>query len=201
MDDLVLEDKIQTPVVLTSTNNSNEIEISNKKEEENKHFYYEIKTKNNSDIIFDYIMFKNFYVSNISLIAFCGSEKISLLNNYVLMNDPNTEEDSERYILISSKEFEVDESKFKELKISSMRLYIYQPSLYWNVFRLDNIHVIDSTKESQELKIYYEISPKNKYIFKEDNLHLLDDSEEINQKYIELANKGGNSYSKINFID
>ena len=200
MDDLVLEDKIQAPITLPSSDN-NGIEISKKIEEGNKHYYYEIRSKNNSNIIFDYIMFKNFYVSNISLIALCGSEKITLLNNYVLMNDPNTEEDSERYIIISSKEFEVDEPKFKELKISSMKLYIYQPSLFWNSFHLDNICVIDSTKEKQEQKIYYEISPKNKYVFKEDNLHLLDDSEEINQKYIELANKGGNSFSKINFID
>ncbi len=175
--------------------------ISDKKEDFNKHFYYEIRSTNNN-IKFDYILFKNFYVASISLLAFCGNESFCLLNNYILMNDANTEEDSERYIIISSKEFEMDENKFKELKINSLKLYIFQPSLLWNCFYLRNLKIINShNNHNQEQKIYYEISPKNKYIFKEENMHLIDDSEVINQKYIEIASKGGNPYSKLSFID
>ena len=48
-----------------------------------------------------YILFKNFYVASISLIAYCGNETYNLLNNYTIMNDPNTEEDSERHITAS----------------------------------------------------------------------------------------------------
>ena len=177
-----------------------QIIISEKKEDFNKHFYYEIHSTNNI-VKFDYILFKNYYVATISLIAYCDNESFCLLNNYTLMNDPNTEEDSERYIIISSKEFEIDENKFKELKINSMKLYIYQPSLLWNCFYLRNLKIINSLNKNLEQKIYYEISPKNKYIFKEENMHLIDDSELINQKYIEIASKGGNPYSKLSFVD
>ena len=181
--------------------NKGKILISEKKEDFNKHFYYEIRSTSNS-IIFDYILFKNFYVASISLIAFCGNESFCLLNNYTLMNDANTEEDSERYIIISSKEFEIDENKFKELKINSLKLYIFQPSLLWNCFYLKNLKIINSINNTNlKQKIYYEISPKNKYIFKEENMDLIDDSEVINQKYIEIASKGGNLYSKLSFID
>ena len=177
-----------------------QIIISEKKEDFNKHFYYEIHSTNNI-VKFDYILFKNYYVATISLIAYCDNESFCLLNNYTLMNDPNTEEDSERYIIISSKEFEIEENKFKELKINSMKLYIYQPSLLWNCFYLRNLKIINSLNQNLEQKIYYEISPKNKYIFKEENMHLIDDSELINQKYIEIASKGGNPYSKLSFVD
>ena len=177
-----------------------QIIISEKKEDFNKHFYYEIHSTNNI-VKFDYILFKNYYVATISLIAYCDNESFCLLNNYTLMNDPNTEEDSERYIIISSKEFEIEENKFKELKINSMKLYIYQPSLLWNCFYLRNLKIINSLHQNLEQKIYYEISPKNKYIFKEENMHLIDDSELINQKYIEIASKGGNPYSKLSFVD
>ena len=204
MDEIVMGEKIQ----LSNTNYNNhligrdngEIIISDKKEDFNKHYYYEIHSTNNI-IKFDYILFKNYYVASISLLAYCDNESFCLLNNYTIMNDANTEEDSERFIIISSKEFEMDENKFKELKINSLKLYIFQPSLLWNCFYLKNIKIINSLNQSQNQKIYYEISPKNKYIFKDENMHLIDDSETINQKYIEIASKGGNPYSKLSFID
>ena len=204
MDEITMGDKIE----LSNTNynenipgqDNGKIIISDKKEDMNKHFYYEIRSTNNI-IKFDYIVFKNFYVASISLLAYCDNESFCLLNNYTLMNDANTEEDSERFIIISSKEFEMDENKFKELKINSLKLYIFQPSLLWNCFYLKNLKIINSLNKNKEQKIYYEISPKNKYIFKEENIHLIDDSEVINQKYIEIASKGGNPYSKLSFID
>ena len=204
MDEITMRDKIE----LSNTNYNNNIPeqekgkiiISDKKEDLNKHFYYEIRSTSNI-IKFDYILFKNFYVASISLLAYCDNESFCLLNNYTLMNDANTEEDSERFFIISSKEFEIDENKFKELKINSLKLFIFQPSLLWNCFYLKNLKIINSLNQNNEQKIYYEISPKNKYIFKEENIHLIDDSEVINQKYIEIASKGGNPYSKLSFID
>ena len=69
------------------------------------------------------------------------------------------------------------------------------------LFLFKNLKIIDSSNQIQNQKIYYEIAPKNKYIFKDENMHLIDDSEVINQKYIEIASKGGNPYSKLSFID
>ena len=69
------------------------------------------------------------------------------------MNDPNTEEDSERYIVISSKEFEMEETKFKELEINFLKLYIFQPSLLWNCFYLKNLKVINSDRKSTRLNL------------------------------------------------
>ena len=203
MEEIIMKDKIEFSNLNSSYitgRNNDDIIISDKKEDPNKHYYYDIQSKNNS-IKFDYVFFKNFYVASISLIANCENESITLLNNYTIMNDANTEEGSERYVLISSKEFEIDENKFKELKINSLKLYIFQPSLLWNLFYLKNLKIINSLNQNQEQRIYYEISPKNKYIFKEENMHLIDDSEVINQKYIEIASKGGNPYSKLSFID
>ena len=203
MEEIIMKDKIEFSNLNSSYitgRNNDDIIISDKKEDPNKHYYYDIQSKNNS-IKFDYVFFKNFYVASISLIAYCENESITLLNNYTIMNDANTEEGSERYVLISSKEFEIDENKFKELKINSLKLYIFQPSLLWNLFYLKNLKIINSLNQNQEQRIYYEISPKNKYIFKEENMHLIDDSEVINQKYIEIASKGGNPYSKLSFID
>ena len=202
MEEIIADDKMEmsqptfNDILLLG---DDEIKISERKEDLNKQYYYEISANNN--IKFDYILFKNFYVASISLIAYSGNESFNLLNNYTIMNDPNTEEDSERYIIISSKEFDLEESKFKELKINFMKLYIFQPSSLWNCFYLKNLKVINSETQDQEQKIYYEITPKNKYIFKDENIHLIDDSEFINQKYIEIASKRGNPYNKISFID
>ncbi len=202
MEEIIADDKMEmsqptfNDILLLG---DDEIKISERKEDLNKQYYYEIRANNN--IKFDYILFKNFYVASISLIAYSGNESFNLLNNYTIMNDPNTEEDSERYIIISSKEFDLEESKFKELKINFMKLYIFQPSSLWNCFYLKNLKVINSETQDQEQKIYYEITPKNKYIFKDENIHLIDDSEFINQKYIEIASKRGNPYNKISFID
>ena len=142
---------------------NDEIKISERKEDLNKQFFYEIRANNN--IKFDYIIFKNFYVASLSLIAYAGTETYNLLNNYTIMNDPNTEEDSERYFVISSKEFDIEESKFKELKINFMKLYIFQPSMLWNCFYLKDLKVINSETQDLDPKIYYELSPRNKYIF------------------------------------
>ena len=203
MEEMLVEDKMELsqPIFNDIVGfDSDEIKISERKEDLNKHYYYEIRS-NNNNIKFDYVLFKNFYVASISLIAYCGNETYNLLNDYTIMNDPNTEEDSERYIIISSKEFEMEESKFKEIKINFMKLYIFQPSLLWNCFYLKNLKVINSETQEQEQKIYYELAPRNKYIFKDENIHLIDDSEYINQKYIEIASKRGNPYSKISYID
>ena len=203
MEEMLAEEKMESSqptfndiVVLEN----DEIKISERKEDINKHYFYEISS-NHNNIKFDYIIFKNFYVASISLIAYSGTESYNLLNNYTIMNDPNTEEDSERYIVISSKEFDIEENKFKEIKINNMKLYIFQPSLLWNCYYLKNLKVINSETQEQEQKIYYELSPRNKYIFKDENIHLIDDSEYINQKYIEIASKRGNPYNKISFID
>ena len=203
MEEMLAEEKMESSqptfndiVVLEN----DEIKISERKEDINKHYFYEISS-NNNNIKFDYIIFKNFYVASISLIAYSGTESYNLLNNYTIMNDPNTEEDSERYIVISSKEFDIEENKFKEIKINNMKLYIFQPSLLWNCYYLKNLKVINSETQEQEQKIYYELAPRNKYIFKDENIHLIDDSEYINQKYIEIASKRGNPYNKISFID
>ena len=203
MEEMMAEDKMELsqPIFNDIVELDNEeIKISERKEDLNKHYYYEIRS-NNNNIKFDYILFKNFYVASISLIAYCGNETLNLLNNYTIMNDPNTEEDSERYIIISSKEFEIEENKFKEVKINFMKLYIYQPSLLWNCFYLKNLKVINSETQDIDQKIYYELSPRNKYIFKDENIHLIDDSEYINQKYIEIASKRANPYAKISYID
>ena len=205
MDEMVMDAPVASPDLNINIKellkiNTEEITISEKKEDFNKHFYYEIHSSNNL-INFDYILFKNFYVASISLIAYCDEESFCLLNNYTIMSDANTEEDSERYIIISSKEFDIEENKFKELKINYLRLYIFQPSLLWNCFYLKNLKIINSATQKQEQKIFYEIAPKNKYVFKEENMHLIDDSEVINQKYIDIASKGGNPYSKLSFID
>ena len=203
MEEMTAEDKIELsqPIFNDIVDLGNEeIKVSERKEDLNKHFYYEIRS-NNNNIKFDYILFKNFYVASISLIAYCGNESYNLLNNYTIMNDPNTEEDSERYFIISSKEFDIEENKFKEIKINSMKLYIFQPSLLWNCYYLKNLKVINSETQDLDQKIYYELAPRNKYIFKDENIHLIDDSEYINQKYIEIASKRGNPYSKISYID
>ena len=129
MEEMIEEDKIELSQPTFNDIEdleSDKIRISERKEDLNKHYYYEISS--NNDIKFDYILFKNFYVASISLIAYCGNETYNLLNNYTIMNDPNTEEDSERYFVISSKEFDIEESKFKELKINFMKLYIFKRS-------------------------------------------------------------------------
>ena len=135
MEEMMAEDKMELsqPIFNDIVELDNEeIKISERKEDLNKHYYYEIRS-NNNNIKFDYILFKNFYVASISLIAYCGNETLNLLNNYTIMNDPNTEEDSERYIIISSKEFEIEENKFKEVKINFMKLYIYINRLYCGI--------------------------------------------------------------------
>ena len=109
MEEMLVEDKMELsqPIFNDIVGfDSDEIKISERKEDINKQFYYEIRGNNN--IKFDYIIFKNFYVSSLSLIAYSGTETHNLLNNYTIMNDPNTEEDSERYFVISYKEFDID---------------------------------------------------------------------------------------------
>ena len=86
MEEMIEEDKIELSQPTFNDIEdleSDKIRISERKEDLNKHYYYEISS--NNDIKFDYILFKNFYVASISLIAYCGNETYNLLNNYTIM--------------------------------------------------------------------------------------------------------------------
>ena len=81
--------------------------ICNKIEDFNKHFFMKYIWTNNL-IKFDYIVFNNYYLTSISLLTYCGNELSLCLFN----NDANTEEDIEKYIVISQKNL-----KLRKIKI------------------------------------------------------------------------------------
>ena len=161
-------------------------------------FYYEISSLDN--LVFDYLIIKNYYVASISISILIDEEKWkTVLDNYTLMHNPNMDEDSERYFIFSKKEMKLNNNipQFKK-----MRIYIYQNSSYWKEYKLNMIKIAsekDLSKEIKEDNIHFELTPKQQFVFQDKNIILLNGKDEINQKYIEISN--GQGISDFNYID
>jgi hypothetical protein len=149
---------------------------------------------------FDYILFKNFYASNISIVQFVNSKWKCILSDYKLMNDPDCDEDAERYFIINKKQLSEPFNKDSTV----LRIYLNQDSnTIWKEFTIRNLkfvkEVINSTilenntdtnnnDTNNELIKYYLTNSR----YEINKLVILNDKEEMNQKYIEMNNMNVN---------
>ena len=176
------------------------IKVSEKKKEtsfnSDKPNYY-IDISSSQKIEFDYILIKNHYVASVSIQAFIDNKWEIVLDNYVLMNNCDVEEDSEKYFLIQKKNLKIEEND----NYTQMRFYLYQDSIYWKEYTLATIKFINENDPLlQSEKVKFDLTPKQKFTFKDRNVTLCIDKDEINQIYNEIANGNQNDYSNINFF-
>jgi hypothetical protein len=139
-------------------------------------------------ITFDYLLIKNYYVSSISIRVYYDSKWVVVLDNYTLMGNPDSEEDSEKYFLISSKElkFESDDSDAFSKDFTELRIYLHQPSEYWKEFNLPYIKLLNQNDLSMNDNLKFEgaSTNKHKFIFKDRGITLHINNEELNHHYI-----------------
>ena len=89
-----------------------------------------------------------------------------ILDNYVLMQNPDIEEDSEKYFMIPKKNFTID-AMYENF--TTMRIFLYQDSPYWKDYNLPEIKLIDDENEEEKVscdKVKFESlsGTKQKYI-------------------------------------
>ena len=159
-------------------------------------FYYEISSE--EDLSFDYLIIKNYYVASISISISLEDKWKSVLDNITLMQNPGMDEDSERYFIFSKKEMKIENN----INFKKMRVYIYQNSSFWKEYKLNMIKIVsekDLSKEINDDKIHFELTPKQQFVFYDKDIILLNGKDEINQKYIEISN--GKTVSDFNYID
>jgi len=177
-----------------------------------KTFYYEISNANGTNLDFDYIIIKNYYAEKLSISILLNEYNNNennennnnfeyVIENMILMPNPNTEEDSEKYFIISKKNFKLFDEKFKEnILIYKIRIFISQSSNCWDIIKLKTIKLIKESDFLNKNNLLYEIAPKQKIIIKDIKLNLLCDKEDINHYYIKYANNHKQNIN-LNFID
>lgn len=158
-------------------------------------FYIDITST--QKINFTYLLIKNFYVASISVSVMVDNEWKVILDNYVLMQNPDTEEGSEKYFMIPKKNFTIDAM---DDNFTSMRIFLYQDSPYWKDYNLPEIKLIDEENEEEKLsydKVKFESlsGAKQKYVFKDTGTNIIIDKDELNQKYIDLSKGETNVYN------
>ena len=193
------------------------MEISDKKPFNNinnpniKAFYYEISNANGTFLDFDYIIIKNYYAEKLSIAILLGDYNDDnnnnennfeyVIENMTLMPNPNTEEDSEKYFIISKKNFKLFDKKFKEnILIYKLRIFITQSANCWDIIKLKSIKLIKEQEFFNKNNLLYEMAPKQKIIIKDIGLNLLCDKEDINHYYIKYANNNKQNLN-LNFIE
>jgi hypothetical protein len=140
LSDLIQEEKQsfqssnQISSITSNSNNNN----TNTNTNNNKSFYYELKftESNHATANLEYITFKNYYTSSITIMAKLEYNWKYILTDYKLMENSDCEEDAERVIMIHKSKLTltgVDLSKLEKL-----RIFIMQPSLIFLNFKLYN---------------------------------------------------------------
>ena len=158
---------------------------------------YYIDITSPQKISFTYLLIKNFYVASISISAMADNEWKVILDNYVLMQNPDIEENSEKYFMIPKKNFTID-AMYENF--TTMRIFLYQDSPYWKDYNLPEIKLIDDENEEEKVscdKVKFESlsGTKQKYIFKDIGINIIIDKDELNQKYIDLSKGETNVYN------
>lgn len=183
------------------------LSISSKKkqkdlEENNKPLEY-IEVSSDEPLSFTYILIKNFYVASISIMVYYEEKWHCILENFRLMTDPDSEEDSEKYFIIHRKNTKLEEKQLDDKDYKIMRFYLIQNSLTWKEFNLHLIKLIKDTEDDSEKifdKVNYQLTSNPKFEFKDRDIYLLNDKEEINQKYIEMTNSANADDIKLDIF-
>jgi hypothetical protein len=131
---------------------------------------------------FDFIVIKNFYSHTVNIVQFANDKWKCVLAEFKLMNDPDCDEEAEKYFMIRSKLMK-DNGYSSQAEI--LRFYLTQDSELWNSFSLKEIRFV---KECEEKEIIKYNQSKSRFDFP--TIVILNDREEINQKNIELMKTG-----------
>jgi hypothetical protein len=160
------------------------INISEKRtqhEIDDKPLYY-IEITSDSNLDFEYILIKNYYVHMISIVIYVNNKWNSILNDFKLMTDAESDEEGEKYCIIGKQQMLYDDKILGVKEINLMRIYLSQNSTTWKNFYLTEVQLV---KEENTNSIY--INNKSRFEFNPKTI-ILYNREEINQKYIEIMN-------------
>jgi hypothetical protein len=106
------------------------LNVSNKRAEligSDLKYYYEMMI----DEEFDYIVFKNFYTHKIQICIFYDEWKNA--SEMILMNDPDCDEEGEKYFLISRKVLN---------ELGRIRIYLEQKNDIWKEYYLTDFKIV-----------------------------------------------------------
>ncbi len=144
---------------------------------------------------FDYIVLKNFYTHTINIVQFFNEKWKCILGDYKLMNDPECEEEAEKYFVIYKKQLE-DHGLSEDAKL--VRIYLTQESSIWKDFNLEDIKFV-SEKKLNDMNDLFKYNMNNSR-FEIGKYIILNDKEEINQKFIEIMKLNNSSELNLNIF-
>jgi len=150
---------------------------------------------------FDYVIFKNFYTQILNIFIFHNEKWKSILSDLILMKEPDSDEDAERYFIINRKQLSLDLKSPKPIQL--IRFYLSQESTVWNTFHISDITFIKEVQLNNEFKEDCRIKREKERIefTATDNskINLLLNKDDSDQRFVELM-KGGSDKFKIKFF-
>lgn len=150
---------------------------------------------------FDYIIFKNYYTQILNIFIFHNEKWKSILSDYILMKDPDCDEDAEKFFIINKKQLSLDLNSTKPIQI--LRFYLSQESTIWNTFNISEISFVKDLSLNVEVREDCKIKRDNERLEFISNdgsqINLITNKDEIDQKYIEFMKYGSDKY-KIKFF-
>lgn len=164
------------------------IEVSRKQKDLLNKAYIMVTKRENID--FDYIIFKNFYVASIDIEIFINEGFKTILEDYVLMPNPNVDEGAEKYFVISKKDTKFNEINPNNSNVSTIKIILKQNSTLWKDYYLTKIEFIKEGTKGNNDNFVFENEPRLLYKIKNTNTTFIQDKDSINAIYGNLAKKG-----------
>lgn len=119
--------------------------VVRKKVNRGKNVYIDVNFQNTNETSnVDAIIFQNYYCSSLSIAQQNSlQEYVTIVDNFVLMDDAHSEEKSQSWFTLPS-------SLFRSTYVPgrSMRFTLYQPDTTWQRFEIHNIRFVTATERS-----------------------------------------------------
>ena len=91
----------------------------------------------------EYFTFKNYYTASISIMAKVEFNWKFILSDFKIMENPDCEEESEKYVMIHKSKLNFSGLEIK--KIEKMRIFLFQPhSNLFKKYRISNFKIFTS---------------------------------------------------------
>lgn len=155
---------------LIKFNNSNLIEESVTNSIKAKNYYYELKLLDSLQDL-EFLIFKNYYTAYISIMIKIDSGWKFVLNDFKIMEYPDSEEDSEKIVVIHISKLNINNNNNNNMidlsKVEKLRIYLMQPNTHiFMKFNISNIKIYNKLIYEKFNSNSKEMSKNNDFVKK-----------------------------------